>query len=133
MAPLRWVITTVALTVLLVVIIRPCDGNFFTPFNVSYDHRAIIINGQRRMLISAGIHYPRATPEMWPNLIAKSKEGGADVIETYVFWNGHEPVKGEYNFEGRYDIVKFAKQVGSAGLYLLLRIGPYACAEWSFG
>ncbi|XP_019180392.1 PREDICTED: beta-galactosidase 9-like [Ipomoea nil] len=130
---LRWMITAVALTLLLVLIIRPCNANFFTPFNVSYDHRAIIIDGHRRMLISAGIHYPRSTPEMWPNLIAKSKEGGADVIETYVFWNGHEPAKGEYNFEGRYDIVKFVKQVGSAGLYLLLRIGPYACAEWNFG
>ncbi|CAL9067570.1 beta-galactosidase 15 isoform X1 [Musa acuminata AAA Group] len=106
---------------------------FFEPFNVSYDHRAIIIGGKRRMLISAGIHYPRATPDMWPGLIAKSKEGGADVIQTYVFWNGHEPIRGQYNFEGRYDIVKFAKLIGSQGLYLHLRIGPYVCAEWNFG
>ncbi|RVW15414.1 Beta-galactosidase 9 [Vitis vinifera] len=62
---------------------------------------------------------------MWPDLIAKSKEGGADVIQTYVFWNGHEPVRRQYNFEGRYDIVKFVKLVGSSGLYLHLRIGPY--------
>ncbi|KAG1370086.1 putative Beta-galactosidase 6 [Cocos nucifera] len=106
---------------------------FFESFNVSYDHRALLIGGKRRMLISAGIHYPRATPEMWPGLIAKSKEGGADVIQTYVFWNGHEPTRGQYNFEGRYDIVKFAKLIGSQGLYLHLRIGPYVCAEWNFG
>ncbi|XP_042390157.1 beta-galactosidase 15 [Zingiber officinale] len=106
---------------------------FFEPFNVSYDHRAIIIGGKRRMLISAGIHYPRATPDMWPGLIAKSKEGGADVIQTYVFWNGHEPVRGQYNFQGRYDLVKFAKFIGSQGLFLHLRIGPYVCAEWNFG
>lgn len=37
---------------------------FFKPFNVSYDHRALIIDGKRRMLISSGIHYPRATPEV---------------------------------------------------------------------
>jgi hypothetical protein len=85
------------------------------------------------MLVSAGIHYPRATPEMWSDLIAKSKEGGADVVQTYVFWNGHEPVKGQYNFEGRYDLVKFVKLIGSSGLYLHLRIGPYVCAEWNFG
>lgn len=108
-------------------------GGYFEPFNVSYDSRALVIDGNRRMLISAGIHYPRATPEMWPDLISKSKEGGVDVIETYVFWNGHEPSKGQYNFEGRYDIVKFVKQVGSSGLYLFLRIGPYVCAEWNFG
>lgn len=35
--------------------------------------------------------------QMWPDLIAKSKEGGADVIQTYVFWNGHEPVRGQVN------------------------------------
>ncbi|KAK6930695.1 Glycoside hydrolase 35, catalytic domain [Dillenia turbinata] len=109
------------------------EANYFKPFNVSYDHRAIIIDGRRRMLISAGIHYPRATPEMWPDLIYKSKEGGADVIQTYVFWNGHEPVKGQYNFEGGYDIIKFVKLIGSSGLYLHLRIGPYVCAEWNFG
>lgn len=103
------------------------------PFNVSYDHRAVIIDGQRRMLISAGIHYPRATPEMWPHLLSMSKEGGADVIQTYTFWNGHEPVRGQYNFAGRYDLVKFVKLVQNAGLYLHLRIGPYVCAEWNFG
>ncbi|KAF7133046.1 hypothetical protein RHSIM_Rhsim09G0058800 [Rhododendron simsii] len=119
----------VALTLHVAVI----AGEFFKPFNVSYDHRALIIDGKRRMLISAGIHYPRATPQMWPDLIAKSKEGGADVIQTYAFWSGHEPVRGQYNFEGRYDIVKFVKLVGSSGLYLHLRIGPYVCAEWNFG
>lgn len=109
------------------------SSNFFEPFNVTYDHRALIIDGRRRILNSAGIHYPRATPEMWPDLIAKSKEGGADVVQTYVFWGGHEPVKGQYYFEGRYDLVKFVKLVGESGLYLHLRIGPYVCAEWNFG
>lgn len=40
------------------------SGTYFKPFNVSYDHRALIIDGQRRMLTSAGIHYPRASPEV---------------------------------------------------------------------
>ncbi|KAF2285145.1 hypothetical protein GH714_038820 [Hevea brasiliensis] len=48
----------------------------------------------RRILISGSIHYPRSTPEMWPDLIQKAKDGGLDVIETYVFWNGHEPTPG---------------------------------------
>ncbi|XP_024986389.1 beta-galactosidase 9 isoform X2 [Cynara cardunculus var. scolymus] len=86
---LQWLAMALTVTFSMV------TGQYFKPFNVSYDHRALIIDGQRRMLVSAGIHYPRATPEMWPDLIAKSKEGGADVIETYVFWSGHEPVKGQ--------------------------------------
>ncbi|KAI3863190.1 hypothetical protein MKW92_044757 [Papaver armeniacum] len=101
--------------------------------SVTYDSRAIIINGQRRILISGSIHYPRSTPEMWPDLIQKAKDGGLDVIQTYVFWNGHEPSPGEYYFEGRYDLVKFIKLAHQAGLYVHLRIGPYICAEWNFG
>ncbi|KAI4386958.1 hypothetical protein MLD38_004831 [Melastoma candidum] len=101
--------------------------------SVSYDSRAIVINGQRRILISGSIHYPRSTPEMWPDLIEKAKEGGVDVIQTYVFWNGHEPEPEKYYFEDNYDLVKFVKLVQQAGLYVHLRIGPYVCAEWNFG
>ncbi|XP_051115873.1 beta-galactosidase-like [Andrographis paniculata] len=101
--------------------------------SVSYDRKAISVNGKKRILISGSIHYPRSTPEMWPDLIQKAKEGGLDVIQTYVFWNGHESEPGKYYFEGRYDLVKFVKLVHQAGLYVSLRIGPYVCAEWNFG
>ncbi|XP_068646886.1 beta-galactosidase 8-like [Aristolochia californica] len=101
--------------------------------NVTYDHRALVIDGKRRVLISGSIHYPRSTPEMWPDLIAKSKEGGLDVIETYVFWNLHEPAQNKYDFEGRKDLVKFVKTIADAGLLVHLRIGPYVCAEWNYG
>ncbi|GAB4853796.1 Beta-galactosidase 12 [Ancistrocladus abbreviatus] len=101
--------------------------------SVTYDHKALIINGKRRILFSGSIHYPRSTPEMWPDLIQKAKQGGLDIVETYVFWNGHEPSQGKFYFEGRYDLVKFIKLVQKAGLYLHLRIGPFACAEWNFG
>ncbi|XP_022147715.1 beta-galactosidase-like isoform X2 [Momordica charantia] len=101
--------------------------------SVTYDHKAIIINGRRRILISGSIHYPRSTPQMWPDLIQKAKDGGLDVIETYVFWNGHEPSPGNYYFEDRYDLVRFVKLVHQAGLYVHLRMGPYVCAEWNFG
>ncbi|KAL9272727.1 Beta-galactosidase 8-like protein [Drosera capensis] len=101
--------------------------------NVTYDHRALVIDGNRRLLISGSIHYPRSTPEMWPDLIQKSKDGGLNVIETYVFWDLHEPVQGQYDFSGGKDLVKFIKLVGDAGLYAHLRIGPYVCAEWNYG
>eukprot|EP01018_Ginkgo_biloba_P020961 Gb_12091 [translate_table: standard] len=101
--------------------------------SVIYDHKALVINGHRRILISGSIHYPRSTPEMWPDLIAKAKDGGLNVIQTYVFWNMHEPSPGNYNFEGRFDLVKFVKLAHKEGLYVHLRIGPYVCAEWNFG
>jgi hypothetical protein len=105
---------------------------------------------------------------MWPKLVAEAKDGGADCIETYVFWNGHETAPGQvrpqplhqfvvlhlvcssqthngwgfharlvnvlqYYFEDRFDLVQFARVVKDAGLYLMLRIGPFVAAEWNFG
>ncbi|ONK73107.1 uncharacterized protein A4U43_C04F27330 [Asparagus officinalis] len=101
--------------------------------NVTYDHRSLIIDGQRKLLISASIHYPRSVPSMWPGLIAAAKDGGCNTIETYVFWNGHELSPGNYYFEDRFDLVKFAKIVRDAGLYMILRIGPFVAAEYNFG
>uniref|UniRef100_A0ACD5T929 Uncharacterized protein n=1 Tax=Avena sativa TaxID=4498 RepID=A0ACD5T929_AVESA len=100
---------------------------------VTYDGRALVVDGTRRMLFSGEIHYTRSTPEMWPKLIAKARRGGLDVIQTYVFWNVHEPVQGQYNFEGRYDIVKFIREIQAQGLYVSLRIGPFIEAEWKYG
>ncbi|KAG6551710.1 hypothetical protein Mapa_006799 [Marchantia paleacea] len=100
---------------------------------VGFDHRSLVIDGHRRFLISGSIHYPRSTPEMWPGILRLAKEGGLDVIDTYVFWNGHEPRRGEYNFAGRYDVVRFLKAVQAEGLHVNLRVGPYVCAEWNFG
>lgn len=120
--------------VLLVVLVFQC---FWVErvwcVTVTYDHKALVIDGKRRVLQSGSIHYPRTTPEVWPEIIRKSKEGGLDVIETYVFWNYHEPVRGQYYFEGRFDLVRFVKTVQEAGLFVHLRIGPYACAEWNYG
>ncbi|XP_038973929.1 beta-galactosidase 11-like [Phoenix dactylifera] len=100
---------------------------------VTYDGRSLIINGRRELLFSGSIHYPRSTPEMWPEIINKAKHGGLNAIETYVFWNIHEPVQGQFNFSGRYDLVRFIKVVQEAGMFLILRIGPYVEAEWNFG
>ncbi|XP_015576407.2 beta-galactosidase 16 [Ricinus communis] len=101
--------------------------------DVTYDGRSLIVDGQRKLLFSGSIHYPRSTPEMWQSLIAKAKEGGLDVIDTYVFWNLHEPQPGQYDFSGRRDIVRFIKEVQAQGLYVCLRIGPFIQGEWSYG
>ncbi|KAK4840472.1 hypothetical protein QYF36_009603 [Acer negundo] len=101
--------------------------------NVTYDRHSLIINGQRKLLISAAIHYPRSVPGMWPSLVQTAKEGGADAIESYVFWNGHELSPGKYSFDGRFDLVKFVKIVQQAGMYMILRIGPFVAAEYNFG
>ncbi|KAK4385874.1 Beta-galactosidase [Sesamum angolense] len=96
-----------------------------TATDVSHDGRAITINGQRKIVLSGSIHYPRSTSEMWPDLIKKAKEGGLDAVETYVFWNAHEALRRQYDFTGNLDLIRFIKTVQDQGLYAVLRIGPF--------
>ncbi|KAG2301054.1 hypothetical protein Bca52824_029705 [Brassica carinata] len=124
----RWILVT------MVLVFSTADvGGATAEKGVTYDGRSLIIDGQRKLLFSGSIHYPRSTPEMWPSLIKKTKEGGIDVIQTYVFWNLHEPKLGQYDFSGRNDLVKFIKEIRSQGLYVCLRIGPFVEAEWNYG
>lgn len=71
--------------------------------------------------------------QMWPDLIKKAKDGGVDAIETYVFWNAHEPFRRHYDFSGNLDLISFIKTIQDHGMYAVLRIGPYVCAEWNYG
>ncbi|XP_010437540.1 PREDICTED: beta-galactosidase 11-like [Camelina sativa] len=100
---------------------------------VTYDGTSLIIDGKRELLYSGSIHYPRSTPEMWPSIIKRAKQGGLNTIQTYTFWNVHEPEQGQFNFSGRADLVKFIKLIEKNGMYVTLRLGPFIQAEWTHG
>jgi hypothetical protein len=103
------------------------------PYKVSYDHRAITINGNRTLLMAGAIHYPRSTPAMWPYIMSMAKKNGLNTVQTYVFWNIHEQKRGTYDFSGRANLSQFLQEAANAGLFVNLRIGPYVCAEWDYG
>ncbi len=100
---------------------------------ISFDSRAITVDGQRQLILSGAIHYPRSTPAMWPDLMKRSKAAGLNTIETYVFWNLHEREQGVYDFTDRLDLRHFCELAQEHGLHVILRIGPYICAETNFG
>ncbi|MEM6459409.1 MAG: beta-galactosidase [Planctomycetota bacterium] len=104
-----------------------------SPRTVGHDARALTIDGRRRLLLSGAVHYPRSTPSMWPGLMARSKAAGLDTIETYVFWNLHEAQRGVFDFSGRLDLRRFVTTAADHGLHVILRIGPYICAETDYG
>jgi beta-galactosidase len=100
---------------------------------VTYDRRAMMINGRHTLLLSGAIHYPRSTPAMWDAMMAESKAAGLNAIETYVFWNLHERQRGVFDFSDRLDLRLFCELAHKHGLYVILRIGPYICAEINYG
>ncbi|KAK7310538.1 hypothetical protein RJT34_08104 [Clitoria ternatea] len=133
----RTTIAIVVLTTLLSIITgthaQRKHGRQIKAQNVTYDGRSLFINGRREILFSGSIHYPRSTPDKWSEILDYARHGGLNVIQTYVFWNVHEPQPGQFNFEGNYDLVKFIKLVQSKGMFVTLRIGPFIQAEWNHG
>ena len=92
-----------------------------------------VLDGKPFQMISAEMHYPRIPRECWRSRMQAAKAMGINTVGTYVFWNLHEPQKGEYNFSGNNDIAEFVKIAGEEGLWVILRPSPYVCAEWEFG
>lgn len=84
-------------------------------------------------IISGAIHYFRVVPEYWRDRLEKLRLMGCNTVETYVPWNLHEPLEGEYDFNQRLNLRKFIKTAHDVGLYVILRPSPYICAEWEFG
>jgi beta-galactosidase len=79
------------------------------------------------------MHYTRIPSGYWRDRMKMAKAMGLNTIGTYVFWNVHEPVQGQYDFSGNNDIAAFIKAAKDEGLWVVLRPSPYACAEWEFG
>lgn len=92
-----------------------------------------VLDGKRVQIISGSIHYARVPPPYWRDRLLKAKAMGLNAITLYAFWNVHEPHPGEWDFSGQYDVARFIRTAQQVGLYVILRPGPYACAEWSFG
>ncbi|HEY0309072.1 MAG TPA: beta-galactosidase family protein [Acidobacteriaceae bacterium] len=100
-------------------------------FVVEGDH--FVLNGQPVQILSGEIHYSRIPREYWKARMEMAKAMGLNTIATYVFWNVHEPRPGVYDFSGNNDLAAFVRLAQEEHLNVLLRAGPYACAEWEMG
>jgi len=96
------------------------DGSFM------YDHKPM-------QVLSGEMHYARIPHQYWHHRLKMLKAMGLNTVATYVFWNAHETEPGKWNFEGDRNLSEFVKAAGEEGLFVILRPGPYACAEWEFG
>lgn len=95
--------------------------------------KTFLLNGEPFVVKAAEIHYPRIPKEYWEHRIKQCKALGMNTICLYVFWNFHEQKEGEYNFKGQADVAEFCKLAQKHGMYIIVRPGPYVCAEWEMG
>ncbi|MET9609591.1 beta-galactosidase family protein [Streptomyces sp. NPDC006512] len=91
------------------------------------------LDGEPFRILSGGLHYFRVHPAQWRDRLRKARLMGLNTVETYVPWNLHEPRPGEFRMDGDLDLPAFLDLAAAEGLYVLLRPGPYICAEWEGG
>ena len=97
------------------------DGNFI------YDGKPVQIH-------SGEMHYARIPHEYWKQRLQMVKAMGLNTVATYIFWNHHEIAPGVWDFTtDNHNLREFIKLAADEGLMVILRPGPYACAEWEFG
>lgn len=101
--------------------------------SATYDGRSLMLDGRRIWLVSGSIHYARVPHELWEERIHAAKMAGLNTIETPVFWNRHEPRPGQFDFKGDNDLRRFITLIGQAGMYCILRPGPFIGQAWDFG
>lgn len=92
-----------------------------------------VYDQQPIQIVSGEMHYARIPHQYWRHRMQMLKAMGLNTVATYVFWNAHEVKPGEWNFEGDNNLKEYIKIAAEEGLHVILRPGPYACAEWEFG
>lgn len=92
-----------------------------------------LLDGEPFVVKAAELHYPRIPKPYWEHRIRMCKALGMNTICLYVFWNFHEQKPGEYDFSGQRDLREFIELCAANGMKVILRPGPYVCAEWEMG
>jgi Glycosyl hydrolases family 35/Beta-galactosidase second all-beta domain len=100
---------------------------------ITYDSKSFIVNGRRVLLVGGEFHYFRTPCELWEDRIVKMKRCGANLVTTYIPWNWHEQTEGQQCWEGDKDLVRFMEICKKHEMYLIVKPGPYICAEWDLG
>ncbi|MCE4369212.1 glycoside hydrolase family 35 protein [Xanthomonas hortorum] len=90
-------------------------------------------DGKPYQLLSGAIHFQRIPREYWKDRLQKARALGLNTVETYVFWNLVEPQQGQFDFTANNDVAAFVREAAAQGLNVILRPGPYTCAEWEAG
>ena len=103
------------------------------PGTFTIGDKTFLLNGQPFVVKAAEIHYPRIPRPYWEHRIQMCKSLGMNAVCIYIFWNIHEQQEGQFNFTDNNDIAEFCRIAQKNGMYVIVRPGPYVCAEWEMG
>ncbi|XP_062434419.1 beta-galactosidase-1-like protein isoform X1 [Rhea pennata] len=102
-------------------------------FQIDYDGGCFRKDGAPFRYVSGSVHYARVPRPAWRDRLLKMYLSGLSAVQVYIPWNYHEPLPGVYDFAGDRDVEAFLDLTAELGLLVILRPGPYICAEWEMG
>ena len=103
------------------------------PGTFTIGDKTFLLNGQPFVVKAAEVHYPRIPRPYWEHRIQMCKALGMNAVCIYIFWNIHEQQEGQFNFTDNNDVAEFCRIAQKNGMYVIVRPGPYVCAEWEMG
>lgn len=113
------------------------DTMFLHPDRIRFDNRCMQIEGKDVFMFSGTMHYFRVAEPLWRDRLQKMKDMGCNTVETYVPWNWHErEMPASVDDFSKVDLTaldRFLTLAEGMGLYVIVRPGPYICAEWQGG
>lgn len=116
---------------ILAILASSCNNREKGTFEVGQN--TFLLNGEPFVVKAAELHYPRIPREYWEHRIQMTKALGMNTICLYIFWNIHEPEEGQFDFTGNNDVAAFCRLARKHGMHVIVRPGPYVCAEWEMG
>jgi beta-galactosidase len=120
-------------TIVALAVISLFPGLFGQARNFRLGENDFFLGGKPFRIMAGEIHFQRIPREYWADRLLKLKAAGLNTVGTYVFWNALEPEPGQWDFSGGNDLAAFIRTAERLGLWVIVRPGPYACAEWDFG
>lgn len=120
-----------ALFAVMALFLASCSGTQKGTFEVGKG--TFLLNGKPFVVKAAEVHYPRIPQPYWEQRILSCKALGMNTLCLYVFWNLHEQQEGQFDFTGNNDLAAFCRLAQKHGMYVIVRPGPYVCAEWEMG
>ena len=121
----------IIITLMMCLLVLPAMAQ--KPGTFTTGDKTFMLNGEPFIVKAAEIHYPRIPQPYWEHRIKMCKALGMNAVCIYIFWNIHEQKEGEFNFTGNNDIAAFCRLAQKNGMYVIVRPGPYVCAEWEMG
>ena len=123
----------IALLVLFTVIFFSSAEAQTTARKFEAGKNTFLLDGKPFVVKAAELHYTRIPQAYWDHRIEMCKALGMNTICIYIFWNIHEQEEGKFDFTGQNDIAAFCRAAQKHGMYVIVRPGPYLCAEWEMG